>query len=256
VELERTFDRGPFTTVRGSGSVFRTVNPHFNQSDMRQQIALQADRAITSWLRTGADGRVAHVDFGGESDHHTGVGGHVVFDTRQDPSFPRNAVNTTVSWERLGFRRRQGLRLRTRGDVLTTDVRGYVGIGGSAVLALRVLASHANAALPASEQRLLGGTDTLRGYRAGHRAGDNLAALSAEVRLPLTSPLNYGRFGVKTFVDAGTAWNRGERLDDQRFDRGIGGGVYFGATAFTGNVDLAWPREGKPRVHASLGISF
>ena len=33
-------------------------------------------------------------------------------------------------------------------------------------------------------------------------------------------------------------------------------GVYFGATAFTGNIDLAWPRDGKPRVHASLGISF
>ena len=103
---------------------------------------------------------------------------------------------------------------------------------------------------------LLGGSATLRGYRAGHRTGDGLVLLSAEVRVPLTSPLNFGRFGVKGFVDAGTTWDAGERLGDQRFDRGIGGGVYFGATAVTANVDVAWPETGKPRVHVALGVSF
>jgi hypothetical protein len=32
--------------------------------------------------------------------------------------------------------------------------------------------------------------------------------------------------------------------------------VYVGATAFTGGVDVAWPREGKPRVHVGFGVTF
>ena len=249
VEVERTFDRGPLTTARGTVSAYRRVNPHFNQPDTRREVAVQADRLLTRWLRAGADARVAQVTFGNFENRHTAAGGHLVFDTRLDPSFPRNAVHATVGLERIAF-------LPGRAAVLTTDVRGYVGIGGSAVLALRAQTSRASATLPSSEQSLLGGTESLRGYRAGHRAGDRLAAVSAEARLPLTSPLNYGRFGVKAFVDAGTTWDAGERLADQRFDRGIGGGVYVGATAFTGGIDVAWPREGKPRVHVGFGVTF
>jgi len=105
------------------------------------------------------------------------------------------------------------------------DARGFVGLFGSPVLALRAQASHAGATLPPAEQALLGGGPSVRGYRAGNRAGDSLAAVSAELRVPLTSPLNFGRFGVKAFVDAGTVWNANQRLADQPWDRGIGGGV-------------------------------
>ena len=74
--------------------------------------------------------------------------------------------------------------------------------------------------------------DSLRGYEPGHRAGDNLAAVSAEVRVPLNSPLSFGAFGVKGFIDAGTTWASGDAAGDQRFERGIGGGVYIGAAVF------------------------
>ena len=261
LEVERTFDRGPIATARGTVSAYRRMNPHFNEPDTRREVAFQADRLLTRWLRAGADARVAQVTFGDTESRHTAGGAHLVLDTRLDPSFPRNAVHATVGWERIGFgapadRRPEALRLPSKAAVVTTDVRGYVGIGGSAVLALRAQTSRASAALPPSAQSLLGGTDSLRGYRAGHRAGDGVAAVSAEARLPLTSPLNYGRFGVKAFVDAGTTWDAGERLADQRFDRGIGGGVYFGATAFTRGIDVAWPRDGKPRVHVGFGVTF
>jgi hemolysin activation/secretion protein len=108
-----------------------------------------------------------------------------------------------------------------------TDLRGYVGVG-PIVVGIRAQSITSDSPLPASEQPLLGGGDTLRGYRAGHRVGDNLAALSTEVRLPINSPLSVGRFGVKTFVDWGTTWASGARLADQRWDRGVGGGIYFG----------------------------
>ncbi len=154
-------------------------------------------------------------------------------------------MHATLGWERLAG-----------AGLWTTDVRGYVGFVGSTVLALRGEAARADAPLPRSEQVLLGGSDSVRGYRAGHRAGDSTAAVSAEIRVPLTSPLSYGRFGVKAFADAGTTWASRERLRKQQFDRGIGGGLYFGATAFAANVDVAWPERGKPRVHAGVGVTF
>jgi hemolysin activation/secretion protein len=138
----------------------------------------------------------------------------------------------------------------------TTDARGYLGVGGPAVLALRGQLARSDAPLPEAEQSLLGGGDSLRGYRAGHRAGDSLAAVSAELRLPLNSPLNFGRFGVKGFIDAGTTWASGERLGDQPFERGVGGGIFLGASVLMLDLDVAWPEEGKPRVHFALGINF
>ena len=91
---------------------------------------------------------------------------------------------------------------------------------------------------------------------AGFEAGDSLAAVSAELRYPLTSPLRVGRFGLKAFVDAGTVWSAGQRLKDQPFNRGVGGGLYLGAAAIIMNLDVAWPEEGKPRAHFGLGVTF
>ena len=51
----------------------------------------------------------------------------------------------------------------------------------------------------------------LRGYELGYCAGDNLAALSAEIRVPVTSPLNIGAARVEAFLDAGTVMWREAR---------------------------------------------
>jgi outer membrane translocation and assembly module TamA len=82
--------------------------------------------------------------------------------------------------------------------------------------------------------------------------------VSAEVRMPVTSPLSIGRFGVKAFVDAGTVYSAGSRIGDQRFDRGVGAGVFFTATVVRAGLDVAWPErgKGKPRVHFGLGVTF
>jgi outer membrane protein assembly factor BamA len=249
-ELERTFESGPVSVARGSVFVNRRVNPHYELSDVRVGVRLGADKALTPWLRAGADGRVERVDFGGVgSARHSAVGAHVVLDTRIDPSFPRNAVFTQLGWERVAFPSGHAGRA-------LLDARGFVGLFGSPVLALRAQVARADAALPPAEQPLLGGGSTVRGYRAGNRVGDSLAAVSAELRVPLTSPLNLGRFGVKAFVDAGTVWSAGQRLSDQPWDRGIGGGVFFGASVLTVDVDVAWPEHGNPRAHFSLGVRF
>lgn len=249
VEVEHRFDAGPFSMIRAAVAVRRTVNPHYRIADMRQETHLEADRALKSWLRVGGDAGVSQVNFGGRSTLHQTVGGHIVLDTRFDPSFPRNATLLQLRWEHLAFEHGDANRW-------SSDLRGYVGLIRGSVLALRVQTTSADAALPASEHALLGGSDSLRGYRAGYRAGDGLAAASAEIRTPLNSPFSVGRFGVKGFVDLGAATPYGSALRKQRFDRGVGTGIYFGAAALTAGVDVAWSEQGRGRWHLGMGVTF
>ena len=248
LEAERSFD-GPISIVRGGVGLYRRVNPFFDLADRRTEAGAEADRIFTSWFRAGVDARVAHLEFGPDYEaRHSAAGFHTVFDTRIDPSFPRNAIHTSVGWERLFFGESAGR--------WNTDARGYIGVGGSLVLALRAQLIRADGSLPFAEQSLLGGSGTVRGYATGHRAGDNLLASSAELRIPLNSPLTFGRFGLKAFVDGGTAWNTGNRWDDEPLDRGIGGGVYMGGGPFIMDLDIAKPRHGNVRAHFGMGVTF
>jgi len=248
LDAERSFD-GPISIVRGGVSLYRRVNPHFELPDRRTEARVEADKLFTSWLRAGVGARVANVEFGPDYEaRHSAAGFHTVVDTRIDPSFPRNAIHTQIGWERLFFGDSAGR--------WNTDARGYVGLGGSLVLALKAQLIKSDGSLPLVEQSLLGGSGTVRGYRTGHRAGDNLFASSAELRIPLNSPLTFGRFGLKAFVDAGTAWNNGARYDDEPFDRGIGGGVYMGGGPFIIDLDIAKPRTGSVRAHFGMGVTF
>ena len=268
LEAERAFD-GPISIVRGSVGLNRRVNPHFEMPDRREEVRGEAERIVTDWLRAGVTGRVSQVHFGPAYDaRHSAAGVMATVDTRIDPSFPRNAIHAKVGWERLflaggpdvggpeGPPLQSRSRRHTAAGRFHADTRGFIGIGGSTVLALRGQLVRASGALPAAEQSLLGGSDTVRGYRTGHRAGDTLLAGTIEVRQPLNSPLSVGRFGVKAFVDAGTAWPAGGRWDDRRLDRGIGGGVYLGAGPLMMDLDVAKPREGKVRAHFGLGVTF
>jgi len=249
VELERSFN-DQRTRAGVAFWVNRRVNPFFDVPDVRQQVRFEADHAIVPWMRVGGSASIAQVEFGDSYDARQVVGGpHVTFDTRIDPLFPRNAIHTRIGWEAVSFETGSAGRW-------TTDARGYVGIGPRIVVALRGQLERSDGPLPEAEQSLLGGWDSLRGYRTGHRAGDSMAAVSAEVRVPLNSPLRVSKLGVKAFIDAGTVWNSGTSLGDQPFERGIGGGVFLGAAVMKLDLDIAWPEDGKPRVHFAMGISF
>jgi outer membrane protein assembly factor BamA len=249
VELEKLFDNQR-TRAGVAFAVNRRVNPFFDVSDLRQQLRVETDHAIIPWMRVGAGARLANVDFGDAYDQrHIAAGAHVTFDTRIDPLFPRNAVHARLDWRHVDFETGSA-------GVFETDARLYVGVTRRAVVALRGQLVRSDGPLPQAEQSLLGGYDSLRGYRTGHRAGDSLAAMSAELRVPISSPLRVSQLGVKAFIDAGTVWNAGTRLADQTFERGIGTGVFLGAAVLRLDLDLAWPEDGKPRVHFALGVSF
>lgn len=249
VEAERTFERGPVTRIVGTAGVTRRENPFDEIADTRAGAMLRAEHAFEPWLRLGGFVRRERVSFDDRDQTLNSFGMDTTVDTRIDPAFPRNAVLASVGFERMSF---TDAFASTR---WTLDARGYLGLIGSSVLAVGTRATRADQPLPRYEKALLGGASTLRGAPAGFAAGDNMLAMTAEVRVPVTSPLSVGRLGVKAFVDAGKAWNVRQKPGDLPFRYGAGGGVFFGVAALSVNLDVA-RSEGRTRLHAGLGLTF
>ncbi len=249
VQLEKSFRAGPIERIAGDFGLGRRENPHYEIADRRVSLGARVESAPARWLRFGAGGRRDDVRFGDVEDRVSRFGGDVTIDTRVDPAFPRNAIHGTFGIERVRFDAGQANQKKA-------DVRGYVGLFGQTVLAVRGLSVTTDTPLPLYEHNLLGGAANLRGYDAGYKAGDNLAAASAELRIPITSPLNVGRFGIKAFVDWGAIYGVGDHLSDQTFDRGIGGGAYLHLTIVSLSLDVARSLTGKTRFHFGLGVTF
>jgi hemolysin activation/secretion protein len=201
-------------------------------------------------VRAGVDGSWQHVSFAGTGDRFAQLGADVVLDTRVDPVLPRNAVYARAAVARLDFASVGGI---TRTQV---DARGYVGLFGQTVLAVRGMREAADGPLPPYEQLLLGGMTNLRGFRAGTAAGDVLVAGSAELLVPLTSPLHVGRIGVSAFVDEGTVYDHTERLADQQLKRGVGGSIWFSAAFVRLSVAVAHGVGSSTRVHVGGSLMF
>ena len=96
----------------------------------------------------------------------------------------------------------------------------------------------------------------MRGYEAGRESGDNLMAASAELRVPLNSPLKISRAGISLFVDRGRVWDHGARASDSPWRTGGGVGFFFLASLFQVNADVAVRDGGGVRVHVSTGLQF
>jgi outer membrane protein assembly factor BamA len=250
VEFERRFERGPLTRVLATAGINRREHPSLDVGDRRFGAQVRAERAFGRWVRAGGGAGSWDVRFGGQDDRLSTVGGSLIVDTRRDPAFPRNAVFTAVELERLWF---DGSRDTTR---LSADARGFVGVFGQTVLALRAFHVRASDALPAFEQSLLGGDATLRGFRLGYRTGDRLLAGSAELRVPLSTPRRLRRLGLAVFMDAGTVYGAADPLDGATWDRGIGAGIFVQAPVLGARLDVARGLGSGTRVHFSLGTTF
>lgn len=249
LQLERSFQSGPVERVAADFGLSRKTNPHYGIADRRVSLGARVESAPARWLRFGAGGRRDDVRFLDIDDRVSRFGGDVTLDTRVDPAFPRNAIHGTFGIDRVTFDAGEA-------NQKTADVRGYLGLFGQTVLAVRALSVTTDAPLPLYEHSILGGAANLRGYDAGYKAGDNLAAASAELRIPITAPLNLGRFGVKAFVDWGAIYEVGGKLSDQTFERGAGGGAYLHLTFVSLSLDVARSLSGNTRFHFGMGVTF
>jgi outer membrane protein assembly factor BamA len=244
-EIEKTFAGALFGRVAAGTSISRRTNPYFDRDDDRTRVWLRAERQLAGSLRAGGTVGWQRAAFAGAVDHFGHAGADLVFDTRIDPVVPRNAVFARAAWEQIGGANRY--------DV---DARAYVGLVGQTVLSVRALRSDTDRALPPYLKPLVGGMANLRGFAAGTAAGDSMVATSAELIVPLTSPLSFGRVGVSAFIDAATAYDKGQRLSDQGWRQGVGGGVWFSAAFVRLNVAVAHGRGSSTRVHVGANVSF
>ena len=251
LELEKPFDRGPVDTLRGGVSARRVQNQHFDVPDVRSELWMGADRELLGGLRVSAETRWADVRFGLLTDqlvtHRVGL----EFDSRRDVGFPRDAVFVQAGWQWLD----------PAGGVATVqqpqlDARIFVGLVGQTVMALRARYQGASSAVPVYAQPLLGGGDSVRGHRVGEQAGDRLAAVSAELRVPLNSPMSFGKSGFRLFVDSGAVFDVDERLRKTQFLQGVGVGVFANAAFINLQLDVGHNLHNSARVHFRTNVSF
>jgi len=249
-QLEKNFDHGALTRFEVGAGIMSRVNPFFQQDDDRGRLWVRAERAITDQLRVGGSAGWQHVSFMNASDRFTHVGADITFDTRLDPMLARNAVYARASIEHLDF---QHAAAANRTEL---DGRGYIGLIGQNILVVRAFRQDSDVPLPGYLQPMLGGMPNLRGFRAGTAIGDTLVAGAAEIRAPLTSPLSLGKFGVSAFMDIGTIYNKGQRLSDQHFSQGVGGGIWFAAAFLRLNLVVAHGIGAGTRVHFGTSVTF
>jgi outer membrane protein assembly factor BamA len=257
-ELDKSFSRGPVDRVLAGASISRRTNPFFDLDDDRRRVWLRGEREIFPKVRIGGTGGLQKASFpGAGEDLFTQIGADVVLDTRLDPLLARNAVYARASWEHLAFQdgpAHDGPY--PSANRVELDARGYVGLIGQNILVVRALRQDSSDPLPPYLKPLLGGMTNLRGFKAGYDIGDTLLTASAELIVPLTSPLNVGKLGVSAFIDAGTVYDKRERLSDQTLKQGYGGSVWLSAAFLRLNVAVAHGRGSSTRAHVGFSLSF
>lgn len=263
LEAERTFKRGPLTRILGSAALWQRENPGFvleaddddSTTDRRLEFKARAERSLGRFLFTGVETTRASVDFGPfETERQWTVGADAALDTRGNPNFPANAIYLGGGWNAL---RHPALDSPT--NRYTVDGRGYLRLVGQPVLAGRVLYLNADGPLPPHERYLVGGSHTLRGFRAGALNGTRFVVTSAELRVPITSVISGAKLGLTVFADAVNKLRvEGDINDDLGWRRSAGAGLFLIASVVTLNLDVAHGLNGQggTRVHLSSGFSF
>jgi outer membrane protein insertion porin family len=163
-----------------------------------------------------------------------------VTDYRDDQRNPRHGSYQQLSAEWAG------LLGGARFSKYTMDLRRFVPVGSQRVIAMRLLGGTITGDAPYLEQFLIGGTESLRGFRSDRFAGSHMAIMNTEYRWPLTKNLT----GV-LFVDAGDAWGGSIANDlffqgDKNFALHVGYGVGVRVQTQIGTLrlDLGFSDEG------------
>jgi outer membrane protein assembly factor BamA len=227
----------------------RQTHPFFDEHADRKRAWTRAEWSLGTHLQTGAELARQSSTLAGEQVDASSVGVDVAVDTRVDPLMPRNAIYLRAGAERLNFGGSSAIRT-------STDANGYIGLVRGSVLALRIVHEDFSRDAPGYYKAILGGSSNLRGFRAGYAIGDTLMTGSAEVRVPLTSPLRSAHFGLSAFVDAGTVYDDGQRFRDQKLSRGLGGGVWLTAPLVHVRLMVGRGIGASTRTHFAVGLTL
>jgi outer membrane protein assembly factor BamA len=248
-EFQKEFSHRVAPDLRTGAMIQRRTHPFFDSNADRKRIWGRADWAATGQIRAGSEIAWQRSTLIEQRVEARSVGIDLTFDTRIDPLAPLNAIYARAAIERLWFSSASAVRR-------DLEANGYIGLYGGIVLALRAVHEDMSQPAPAFYKSLLGGSSNLRGFRAGYKIGDTLTAGSAELRIPLSSALRVARVGTSIFMDVGTTYDKGQRLDDQKMDRGVGAGLWLTAPLFRATVAVARGLGSGTRVHIGAGLMF
>ena len=252
LEFERTFKTGPLTRVLTSVGIWNRENPFYDIDDQRVEWRGRAERLFAGRLRTAVDASRASVSFAPLDDNIWTIGGDVTYDTRDDPTFPANAVLLGGGWSALHVAGSNPVHR------YNTDARGYLRVFRQNVIAGRVQYFDADGTLPPYERLLLGGASNLRGFRAGPFEADRMVVTSAEWRAPLTPVIRGAKLGDRRVHGCGTRRsNYGTQPCDVDWHRGAGRRALPHRAAGARSTSM-W-RTGSTsgtRVNISTGFSF
>jgi len=177
---------GPFEQLTGGAAVWRRTNPFYGLDEDRGEVWLGVSRDLVPGLRAEVHGSMSEVRFGSIDDRAGLFGATLTYDTRIEPSFPRNAVLLSAGWDVLDSRQ-YGTVGRVR-----ADLRGFVGLLRQSVLCLRIQYAGAGGALPAYE-RVLVAERARCGPSAGQLLGRQPRRRDGGAADPLSSPFSIGR---------------------------------------------------------------
>lgn len=250
LEIERRVAPLREATLLGGVAIWQREHPYWDVDERRTGVWGGAVLPLGAGWRAEPRVTWASVRFGGDSIDLTTIGADVVLDTRLNPSLPRDAV-----YLRGGV---QAVREQGRATYRRThaDLRGYLGLIGTSVIAVRARVEDASAPQPAYLQPWLGGSASLRGMTPGRLAGDRLLAASAELRVPFSSPLNVGTAGLALFTDVGAVGAHGVAFREFSFERSVGAGLFLALPVFSVNLDVARVLGGGTRLHVATGVRF
>jgi len=125
--------------------------------DRRTEVWVGADRQVVDAVRVSARAAWSDVQFGLIDDRLATYRIGIELDTRRDVGFPRDAVFTRATWQWLNPVGGAGAVSQSQ-----LDARGFIGLFGQSVLALRAQYQGGSAAVPLYAQPLLGGGGSVR----------------------------------------------------------------------------------------------
>jgi outer membrane protein assembly factor BamA len=249
-EYQQEFSRRFAPRLRTGALLQRRTHPFYDEHADRTRVWGRTEWPILSHVRAGAEVAWQSSSLAGQEIEARSIGTDAVVDTRVDPLMPHNAIFVRAAIERLHF---SSTNTAIRTEI---DANGYVGVYRGTVLALRAVREDFSRPAPAFYKSILGGSRNLRGFRAGRAVGDTLVAGSVELRIPTTSPLRMARFGYSLFMDAGTTYDKGQRFSDQKFEKGVGAGIWATAPLFRFSVVVARGIGSGLRAHIGAGLTF
>ncbi len=188
---------------------------------------------------------------GAEDGGIVGLGLVVTRDTRDNIVFPRRGglhrLSATLYDGVFGSDYDFGL--------YALDLRGYLPLFTSHVLALRALGMASSGAPPFDLYPELGGDVLLRGYFQGRFRDRQLMAFQGEYRAPLV-----WRMGIAWFFEVGQVASTFGEFDFDRFKLSAGGGLRFQLSRQEGlnvRADYGWGFDvGSGGFYLSIGEAF